>query len=159
MTQAQTLKRRLGLSAVSVLFVLLGCGKDNGIGTGNGNETQGGNNTISELTVISSTADKRSLVGRKVSIADAPVDEVVGNYVFWAGDTHSGVPIVREDKMRTPVVEHVRRGDRVRVLGTVRLLESVPVSDLMWDKVNENERRDILAAQVYIAAESVAIRK
>jgi hypothetical protein len=143
---------RAGYAVLALLFVVLGCGKEKGA------EPQAATETIADLSAISSASDRRALVGRKVDIADAPVSQVVGNYVFWAGDPHSGVPVAREDKMRSPVIEHVRRGDRVRILGVVRLLETVPDSDLLWDTVNADEKRDIQAAQVYIAAESVAIR-
>lgn len=153
MTHTNSIKRRIGLTAIALVFALIGCGKEDGSGT------QAASETITDIGVISTTADRRTLVGRKVNIPDAPVSTVVGNYVFWAGDRHSGVPVAREDKMRTPVVEHVRLGDRVRISGTVRLLETVPDSDLLWDKINEDEKRDILNARVYIAADSVAIRK
>ena len=143
---------RLGFTAVALLFLILGCGKDNA------SEVQPAMETITDISVISNTADRRTLVGRQVDIPEAPITSVVGNYLFWAGETHTAVPVVREDKMRGPVTEHVRPGGRAHIKGTVRLLETVPDDDLMWDRITPEEKSDILGARVYIAAESVAVR-
>jgi hypothetical protein len=145
----QALKYRNGLVALALLVLAVGCGKEVN------NKESGA--TIADVNEISDTADRRSLVGRRVEITSAQVQEVTGNYIFWVGSRNSGVPVAREDKMRGPVTEHVQRGDRVAISGVVRLLETVPQTDLLWDKVNDNERADMLNSRIYIAAESVRV--
>ena len=142
-------KYRYGLTAFALLVLAIGCGKEVN------NQDSGA--TISDIAEISDTADRRSLVGRKVEIASAQVQEVTGNYIFWVGSRNSGVPVAREDKMRGPVTEHVRPGDRAAISGTIRLLETVPQSDLLWDKITDSEREDMLNSRIYIAADSVRV--
>lgn len=141
---------RIAALLMPLLLLLGGCGKDEPT-------TQSGEDLITDIATISNTADRRTLVGKKVDIASAKVQSVVGNYVFWAGEPHTAVPIAREDKMHGTVPEHVRSGDSVRIKGTIRLLENLPDTDPLWDSISNDERRDILAARVYVAAESVAI--
>lgn len=137
-----------------LILALGGCGKDNSTAGTPGAVTP---TTITDLSTITQAADRRALVGRKVEIPNAQAQQVVGTYVFWAGDTHSAVPVVRLDRMRGPVAEHVKRGAQVGMSGTVRLLSSVSATDPLWTHVNERERNDMLGAIVYIAADNVLI--
>ncbi len=140
----------LGLFVFPVLLALTGCGKED-------NPLLSGDDTIRDISAIANTADRRELVGKKVDIQDAKVQSVVGNFIFWAGEPHTAVPVARVDKMNGPVNDHVRSGDKVRLVGVVRLLETVEADDKFWESVNEDEKKDILGARIYIAADNVII--
>jgi hypothetical protein len=145
------MKSKLLAMSLGTVLLLAACGKD---GTVVNPITEP---VITDITTIAQTADRRSLVGRKVELSGVTVQSVVGTFVFWTGDPRSGLPAVRLDRMNGTATEHVKRNDRVRITGTVRLLESTSPTDQMWDKINEAERRDILGAVVYIAADRVSI--
>lgn len=139
-----------------VLFFVIGivgCGEDK-----EGKSGPAAAPAITSLDEITGTADRRELVGRSVSIEDGTVQAVVGNFIFWGGDNHNQIPVVRLDKMAGPVSQHVRAGDKVRIFGTVRLAESVPDSDRMWETVTEAEKADIKNATVYVAADRVQVK-
>lgn len=140
---------KVGLMVSMVSVMIVSCGSDET------REQEGP--VIQDVSVISTSSDRLSLVGRKVELSDAVVHEVVGNYVFWIGASHSGVPVARLDKIRGPVVEHVQRGGRARISGTIRLLEAVSATDPLWDRINDQEKNDMLAARIYIAAEQVMV--
>src|ERR1051325_9518522 len=95
---------RTGVLLLSLVLLVAGCGKE---GT---REVTSDRSTIVDIEDIANAADRRSLVGKNVDIRNAKVQQVVGNYVFWAGDPHTSVPIAREDKMRGPVTHHVKPG-------------------------------------------------
>lgn len=135
---------------IALLSLLPGCGEDK----------SGNNNSASDITSIESIVaepDRRAIVGRSVSIEEATVTGVVGNYVFWAGDPRNQIPVVRLDKMKGPVSKHVVKDARVRIYGVVRLTEGVSGSDPMWDLINETEKAQIQAATIYIAADTVQV--
>lgn len=132
-----------------MVFLVFACGKDE--------KKEQPQPPIADMSTVTSAPDKRTMVGRRVEIPNAQVQQVVGTYFFWAGEQHSAIPVVRGDKLKGPVKEHVKKGDRVRISGTVRLLENVPAADPMWDKINESERRDILAALAYIHADDILV--
>ena len=149
-----SLLRFSGLAAASVLalFVTLSCGKDDKSTQVNPEPA-----LITDMSVISNAPDRTALVGKKVDISSATVQSVVGTYLFWAGDPRTAVPVAREDRMHDSVAEHVRAGEHCRITGTVRLLETVPSTDVLWDRINDQERRDLLASRVYIAADKVSV--
>lgn len=144
---------KLGTVGLLALFLTVSCGKDDTI------VQTGPEASITDINVLASAPDRTTLVGKKVDLSGATVQTVVGTYVFWAGDPHTAIPVVREDRMNGNVTEHVRAGERVRVTGVVRLLETVPSTDKLWDKITDQERRDILSSRVYIAADKVTIIK
>jgi hypothetical protein len=135
------------------IFVLFGCGSDDKKEAKNPTEMP----AITDINELANAPDKRSQVGRKVEVESARVQQVVGNYVFWAGEGQPGIPVVRQDKIRGPVTEHVSRGGRVRMNGTVRLLESVAATDPLWDKISESEKQAMKNAVVYVDAEKVMV--
>lgn len=134
----------------SALLFITACGKDK-------DNQSGVQAALTDIPSIAGAADRRALVGRSVDISNGLVQSVVGNYVFWAGDSTSQIPVVRLDKEASPVIEHVKRGETVRMVGTVRLVESTPANDPMWEQINPTERAQITEALVYIAADSVQI--
>lgn len=137
------------------LLVLLvaACGKDKNASQNPTTESQ----TITSLDQITQTPNRESLVGRKVEIASVRGQRPTGTYVFWAGEGHDSVPVVRFDRMHGPVSEHVTEGARVRISGTVRDVRNTPDNDPMWDKINDRERADIKSAIIYIGADTVQI--
>lgn len=135
----------------ATFFVLMGCGKDGEITTNPAAQP------VTSIRDVTQAGDRREFIGRSVEISSADAQTVVGNYVFWAGDDHSALPIVRGDKIAGPVTGHVKRGDRVRVTSTVRLLSEVASTHQMWETVSEKERQDILGAIVYIDADKVQV--
>ncbi len=130
---------------------LAGCGEDKNEQRSPGSEAP----SITTIDDITGAPDRRELVGRSVSIEDGTVQAVVGFFIFWGGDDHNQVPVVRLDKMAGGDPQPVKVGDKVRIFGTIRLTESVPESDRMWETVNENEKAEIRNATVYIAADRV----
>ncbi len=130
---------------------LAGCGEDKNEQRSPGSEAP----SITTIDDITGAPDRRELVGRSVSIEDGTVQAVVGFFIFWGGDDHNQVPVVRLDKMAGGDPQPVKVGDNVRIFGTIRLTESVPESDRMWETVNENEKAEIRNATVYIAADRV----
>lgn len=151
MTKSISKTGYLWLPYFAALLTILSCGKDDK------GQTPPEAPTITDIATISNAPDRRALVGSKVDISEASVQSVVGTYVFWAGEPRTGVVVAREDRMRGPVTEHVRAGGRCRITGTVRLLETLPATDLFWDHISDSERRDILGSQVYIAADTVSV--
>lgn len=134
------------------LLAVVGCGKDDDAKTQPIEQQP----AITDVRTIADTADKRTLIGRKVEIDNAITQEIVGNYVFWAGETrYSAVPVVRQDKIKGGATSPVRVGAVARISGTIRFVESVSAADPMWDKVSEKEKRDIESAKIYIDAERV----
>ncbi|GEM_PF-4103064 len=138
--------------AMACLFVV-SCGRD---------KEQGASPVqapaLSSVADIAAAPDRRELVGRSVDITDAHVRGVVGNFFFWVGDERSQIPVVRLDKLRGPVTQHVRQNNSVALVGTVQLTSNIGADDRLWELVNEKERREIEAANVYVGAESVTVR-
>lgn len=143
----------LPLWFLACLF-LVSCGKDEGENAPAVESAP----AITDLMAIAGSNDRRSLVGRKVEASGASVQGVVGNYFFWAGDLRQQIPVARLDKQRGAATERVEAGFRVKITGTVRLVESLPETDPLWDEINARERTDIKAAIVYIAADPVEIQ-
>src|SRR4051812_31205599 len=112
------------------LFLVIGCGHDNAANTTSPEQA-----TITDMSTLTTAADRRKLVGAKVDVPNARAEQVVGTYFFWVGQGHAAVPVVRGDKLKGPVQEHVRAGDTLRITGTVRLLENVPATDPTWDHI------------------------
>lgn len=142
----------LAMFAMFAIMSLSGCGKDET--SANQPEVQA---AITDLNEIASSPDRRALIGRSVQTTNAVVRGVVGNYVFWAGDERNQIPVVRMDKMLGPVTEHVREGSIVKIIGTVRLVETVAESDPMWETVNENEKTEVKGAVVYVAGDKIEV--
>ena len=69
------------------LLLLSSCGKDDKAAT-----DPAVADAITDYKVILQTADRQTLVGRKVNLDNVPVQTVAGTYIFWAGDTHSAIP-------------------------------------------------------------------
>jgi hypothetical protein len=144
------------------LLMALACGKSND-NTGTDSPATPAPNgptttSLHSTSEIASTADKRSLVDRAVDISDAKVQSVVGTYVFWAGeDSHTAIPVVRNDRINGPVTEHVKPGEHAAITGRIRLVDATAATDPMWDHISESERRDIGDAKVFIAAEKVSV--
>jgi hypothetical protein len=131
-------------------LLLSSCGKDN-------DKDANKNAAITDFASIVQTADRRELVGKTVDLSNVPVDTVVGTYVFWAGEGHSGIPVFRKDRIDNEKVEHVKPKDMVRMNGVIRLAENVEAADPLWKSINESEKQDILNAKVFISADRVQI--
>lgn len=136
----------------AILFVAA-CGKDDGKQATTDPATQP---AIEDLATIEQAADRGSLVGRNVALDNIRVDRVTGTYVFWAG-SQNGIPVFRKDSFEKTVAEHVRREDRVRITGTVRLATAASPTDPLWEHINEQEKADILSARVFISADKVQV--
>lgn len=145
------------IMAAGLLVLAVGCGKDAAKPADDASKP-----AITDISAVTGAADRRSLVGRRVDISSAPAQQVVGNYVFWSGGVNSAVPVVRMDKIKGPVTEHVKKGDRVRLSGVIRLMSEVPESHKMWEtakggKISESRRADMIGAIVYIEADVVQV--
>ena len=141
---------------VMAILLAVACGKDNS--NNNNNPVTPGGGASPEYTSIQEVlreSDRRNLVGKTVDLRETEVRSVVGTYTFWVGDRFTAIPVVRGDRIAGPVSTHVRPGGRARIRGTLRLVDRVEEGNPMWDKVNENERKEILNAGVYILAEKV----
>lgn len=134
---------------------LVGCGEDKNRTSGS---TVSPGPAITNIGDIAGAADRRELVGRSVSIEDGTVQAVVGFFIFWGGDDHNQIPVVRLDKLAGNETRPVRAGDKVRIYGTVRLVESIPDGDRIWQTVNDNEKTEIKNATVYVAADRVLLK-
>ena len=137
---------------IAALTMLSGCGKD-----GDKTAPVTTEPALTQLSDIVGAPDRRGLVGRQVDINNAPVQGVVGNYVFWAGEATGQIPVVREDKLKGPITEHVRTGEKIRMVGTIQLVSNIAANDRIWETVNATEKAQILSATVYIAADSVQV--
>ncbi len=146
--------RKHSIGALILLSLLIAaCGKDKDPGQ---TPPEAVTTTITDLSTILGTADKRTLVGRKVDISRAQVGRITGFYIFWAGDPHSAVPIARYDKLNAPGTTHpVHEGQHASIAGTIRLPDNVDPNDPIWKTINATEKRDITEAQIYIAADRV----
>jgi hypothetical protein len=133
---------------LSAAFMLSSCGKDD-----KGATTA----TVTDINSILQASDRTTFVGQAVNVDNVTVDSVVGTYVFWAGSSHSGVPIFRKDRLEGTATERVQRGDKVRINGTVRLVDTVPATDPLWEMVSVEEKADIQNAKVFISADKVQI--
>lgn len=144
-------------SAIYALALLLAiaCGKDNNDNGNNNNPVTPGGADITSYDQIASAHDRTELVGKTVSLDTVPVARVVGTYTFWIGDTGSGIPVVRQDRINGPVSSHVQANHHARVVGTIRLASAVDANDQMWRSINSDERRDIENAKVFIRADRV----
>ena len=143
--------------ALACALVATGCGKDK-TKPSDDQVTRETAAAISDVFAIVGAADRRELVGRTVDINDTRVQAVVGNFVFWVGDERNQIPVVRQDKLKGPVLRHVKVGDSVRLGGVVQMSSNIAANDRIWENVNEKERRDIEAANVYIGADTVDVR-
>lgn len=150
----RTVTSRLFYLVCFMALGLAGCGDDK-----SGQSGPASAPALTSIDDIAGAPDRRELVGRSVSIEDGTVRAVVGFFIFWGGDEHNQIPVVRLDKMGGAETEPVRAGDKIRIFGTVRLTNSIPDSDRIWETVNENEKADIKNATVYIAADRVQIKK
>lgn len=130
-----------------VLFTLASCGSDD--------DTKATESALTDLNNIVSAGDRRALVGKEVNLDNVPVDTIVGSYFFWAGDDHSAIPVFRKDKQEGAATVPVREGGHVRIQGTIRLAENVGAAEPMWEKINEQEKQDIVNAVVFIEAKAV----
>jgi hypothetical protein len=113
--------------------------------------------TITDFNQILQASDRTSLVGSPVDVDNVPVDTVVGTYVFWAGSARTGIPVFRADREKGHIKEHVKRGDKVRLTGTMRLIETLSSTDKLWENINEQEKQDIQNVKVFLSADQVQI--
>lgn len=115
---------------------------------------------IKQLSEIQATPDRTTLDNRKVELASVAVGDVVGTYTFWAGDSSIQIPVVRGDRLKGPVEDHVRKGERVSLNGIIkRVPNPIPTKDTQWSSLNDKERADIASASIYILAERVSVIK
>lgn len=149
------MKKHLLASLAFPLLLVISCGKDNGAS----NSPTSPAATITDMTTITQTADRRSLVGRKVEVGATQVEDPVRQYVFWAGVNNAAIPVVRRDKLNGPVASHVRKGSVVKLSGTIRLVETIPATDRLWEGIanRPNELAAVKAAIVYIDADAVTV--
>lgn len=149
--------KRLIYSLTILLLFIISCGKDNGASTNPAGP--GGPAAITDMATITQTADRRTLIGRKVEVGATQVEDPVRQYVFWAGVNNAAIPVVRRDKLNGPVTTHVRKGSVVRLSGTIRLVETIPVTDRLWEGIANRpaELNAVKAAIVYIDAEAVTV--
>ena len=140
------------ITTLAAITLLSGCGKD-----GDKASPATSDPALTQITDIVGAPDRRGLVGRQVDIGNAPVQGVVGNYIFWAGEATGQIPVVREDKLKGPVSEHVRLGEKVRMVGTIQLVSNIASNDRIWEKISETEKAQIISATVYVAADSVQV--
>lgn len=146
------MKRPLMAMPLVALLVLVaaGCGKEDK-GKGEDPATQ----KITSINDILSARDRNSLVGKRVEISDAVVQRIAGNYIFWAGDRGSSIPVARKDKYEGRWRGPVQPGHAVRISGTVRLTAPVEAANWMWDTINDREKREVENVGIYILADDV----
>jgi len=136
---------------LSTALLIGGCGKDKEVAV---EEMP----AITSIDEISSATDKTALVGRKVEFSAAPVRDVVGDYVFWVNEGTSATPVTLEAELRGYGKEgniSIRKGDRLKISGTVRLVSALPADDGFWKLIDADEKTEIEALGIYVAGESV----
>jgi len=143
--------KKLFLFSLALLFWLGACGKDEAAKP----EDQPALTSVSEITGV---MDRSGLVGRKVEISGVKVRDVVGDYVFWAGEAGAELPVSLESELRGTGAEsniRIRRGMTLTLSGTVRQVSSLTDDDPFWGLVDSEEKAQIQASGVYIAADVV----
>lgn len=141
------------LIGLALAFVLGACGKEGGLQWGDNREIT----KFEELV----TDDKPALVGRKVRLQNLTATRAVGDYVFWAGQSATEVPVVLEGELNGTAPENsvdIRRGGKYDVVGTVRLAESVPEDSRIWRLMSPARISEVKRAVIYLGADEVTER-
>lgn len=144
-------------SAVGILLavaVLAGCGKE-GTQRPFALEEEA---SLSSLSDITGAENRRSLLGRKIVLDNVVATSVVGDVTFWVGETNNTVLVVKGSELRTGEEgKRIQRGQRYRISGVIRLVETIDRQDATWKGVDGDEWTAVQNALVYVESTSIEI--
>lgn len=140
------------LSLIIFSLALTGCGENESSLPGIGEDS------VTDITRVSQAPDRLKYVGRDVNFSNVMVQDVVGDYIFWAGERYQALPVVLEREARGETEEseiRIRSGQRLTIEGNVRLVSALSEDSPVWNLIDDQERSEIQSAVVYISAFAV----
>jgi hypothetical protein len=114
-----------------------------------------------EITDINALADRQpSLIGRRVELAEAPVQGVINAGVFWIGTGRGWRVLVVVDKVLTTAEPKVRLSqvDRVAVSGYVARTPPEAQAPRLWQLFSPAESKEQTDYPLYIFATTVQVK-
>lgn len=116
---------------------------------------------ITDAVIFFSTADKQSLVNRRVQFTDVKVHSVVGDRSFWVGPSNiQKLFVVLDEALDSGRAEkniNIKMGQTLMLNGLIRTLPSMDEVQKQWS-LSATEISALQNQKVYLQAEKVQLR-